>query len=126
MRPLAEIALENAVEGCVRETFGALLAEWQAAHARDPRVRATMRRVARDETRHAALGWRIFDWAQARLGAADRARVERAMVRAVTELERSLRVEPDHRVAETLGLPSSPRALALMSAMRGEVWADAA
>ena len=126
VRPLAEIALENAVEGCVRETFGALLAEWQAAHARDPRVRATMKRVARDETRHAALGWRIFDWAEGRLGAADRARIERAMSAAVSELERSLRREPDRRLAETLGLPSAARALALLASMRGELWADAA
>ncbi|HEX7664753.1 MAG TPA: hypothetical protein VF407_09585, partial [Polyangiaceae bacterium] len=35
VRTLEAIALENAVEGCVRETFGALVATWQAAHAAD-------------------------------------------------------------------------------------------
>src|SRR5262249_35131396 len=35
-RPLEAIARENAVEGCVRETFGALIATRQAIAARDP------------------------------------------------------------------------------------------
>ena len=53
MRELEAIAIENAVEGCVRESFGALLATWQAKTAGDARVRAAMKRIARDETRHA-------------------------------------------------------------------------
>ena len=36
VRSLPEIAAENEVEGCVRETYAALLATYQAAHARDP------------------------------------------------------------------------------------------
>jgi hypothetical protein len=35
LRSLLEIALDNAREGCVRETFGALLATYQAASAED-------------------------------------------------------------------------------------------
>ena len=53
-RPV-EIARENAEEGCVRETFGALLAAHQAAYACDPEVREVMTRIAGDELRHAAL-----------------------------------------------------------------------
>lgn len=30
VRSLEDIAVENAVEGCVRETFGALVGAWQA------------------------------------------------------------------------------------------------
>lgn len=55
VRSLEEIALENATEGCVNETYGALVATFQARVAGDPRVRAAMARIARDETRHAAL-----------------------------------------------------------------------
>jgi hypothetical protein len=56
-RSLEELAVENAVEGCVRETYGALTAIWQARTAKDPSVAAAVRRIARDETRHAALSW---------------------------------------------------------------------
>ena len=41
-RATLELAIENAVEGCVRETFGAALALWQADHAIDPQIRSTM------------------------------------------------------------------------------------
>lgn len=66
------IALENAVEGCVRETFGALLAWHQALAARDPAVRDAMREIAEDETRHAELAWAIAAWLQPQLDAAER------------------------------------------------------
>jgi hypothetical protein len=122
VRPLVEIAIENAIEGCVRETFGALVGAWQGEHARDYRVRGTMKRVARDEARHAALGWRIHAWAMPRLGASDRARVTAAMSRAIDELEMSSRIAPDPVVARTLGLPNAAQALALVAAMRAEVW----
>ena len=32
LRTRFELALDNAVEGCVRETYGALVATWQAGH----------------------------------------------------------------------------------------------
>ena len=40
VRSLAEVARENAVEGCAGETWGALVAMHQAARAQDPAVRA--------------------------------------------------------------------------------------
>ena len=49
-RSLEEIAIENAIEGCVRETYGAVTAMWQAERAEDPSVRALMKRIAVDET----------------------------------------------------------------------------
>jgi len=122
VRPLLEIAIENAIEGCVRETFGALVGAWQGEHARDYRVRATMKRIAKDEARHAALGWRIHDWAMSRMGAKEHARVREAVSRAIDELEASSRVEPDSVLARTLGLPNAAQALALVAAMRAEVW----
>jgi hypothetical protein len=78
VRSLEEIATENAVEGCVRETFGALLAHWQAGNAEDRVVRGVMKRVARDETRHAALSWAVDAWARSRLAPAARRRVDEA------------------------------------------------
>ncbi|MGH7436059.1 MAG: ferritin-like domain-containing protein, partial [Polyangiaceae bacterium] len=62
VRPLEDIATENAAEGCVRETFGALIGIWQARFAGDPQVRRAMNGVARDESRHAALSWEVARW----------------------------------------------------------------
>lgn len=68
-RTPALIALENAVEGCVRETYGALLAHHQAQTALDPDVRAVMRVIAEDETRHATLSWQVAHWLEPQLPA---------------------------------------------------------
>ena len=65
-RPLSEMAEENAVEGCVREAYGALLAYVQASASRDPVVRAAMRRIALDEARHAALALAVDAWVRTR------------------------------------------------------------
>src|SRR5690606_15396153 len=45
-RSLLELALENAVEGCVHETFAALMAMHQARHASDPALREAMAAIA--------------------------------------------------------------------------------
>jgi hypothetical protein len=47
IRSLEAMAIENAVEGCVRETLGALIATWQAACAKDPVIRSALARIAR-------------------------------------------------------------------------------
>jgi len=75
VRSLEAIAIENAVEGCVRETFGALLATYQAGNARDPVIREAMARIARDETRHAALAWQVAGWLSGQLAEEARLRV---------------------------------------------------
>jgi hypothetical protein len=77
-RSLDAIAVENAVEGCVRETYGALVATRDAEAHPDPAVRAAMRRIARDETRHAALAWQVAAWVEPRLGRDARRRVREA------------------------------------------------
>jgi len=54
-RSLEALAVENAVEGCVRETFGALVAGYQARTAGDEALRRIMTRVAAEELLHAEL-----------------------------------------------------------------------
>lgn len=78
LRSLADVATENAVEGCVRETFGALLAHRQALHAADPEIAAELRVIAEEETRHAALSWEIDAWAQHHLGRRERCELAEA------------------------------------------------
>jgi rubrerythrin len=74
-----ELALENATAGCVGELFGTWLQVFQARAATQPHVRATARRIARDEARHAALAFRLFDWLNRRLSAREREAVALAM-----------------------------------------------
>ena len=88
-RSLAAMATENAVEGCVRETYGALVATRDADAHPDPLVRAAMKRIAKDETRHAALSWEIAAWIEPRLDAAARARLRAARRSAAFELDAS-------------------------------------
>jgi hypothetical protein len=106
IRELAAIAEENAVEGCVRETFGALVAGWQARAAIDPVVRRSMRAIAADEERHAELAWAVDAWASRRLGRDLREIKEQAA--------RSLDLrEPDRELVSLAGLPPASAARAL-------------
>ena len=76
VRSLLEIAIENAVEGCIRETFGALVAGHQAEHAQRLDVRRIMRHIARDETSHAELAWSVHAWILTQLDERERALVD--------------------------------------------------
>jgi len=94
-RDLESIARENAVEGCVGETFGALFAEWYARRASDPELREVLASIAPDELRHATLGWDVADWAEGKLDAPALARVREARREAVTDVVRETRHDPD-------------------------------
>jgi hypothetical protein len=104
-RSLVAMAVENAVEGCVHETFGAALAMAQSMAAPDPRLRTAMRQIARDEMRHAELAWSVAEWLEGRLTEPERARVTKARTGAARALIRaSCRlVEPE--LVDELGLP---------------------
>jgi hypothetical protein len=86
LRDLISMAIENAVEGCVREAFGALVASWQARTACDPVIRVAMARIARDEIRHTALAFQVHGWLKGKLDASARARVEKARQLALSDL----------------------------------------
>lgn len=59
---LATIALDNAREGCVLETWSALRAAWIADHAEDPELRRLYTSLAGDEGNHAELSWDLHTW----------------------------------------------------------------
>ena len=121
-RPLVELAIENAVEGCVHETFGAALAAFQARRAPDPRVRRAMREIARDEARHAELAAAIARWAEPHLAPAERAKVRAARDRASRKLLRSLAAPQDRTLVESLGMPTATEATAMARALSARVW----
>jgi len=115
-RTLEQLAIENAEEGCVRETFGAAIAAVQAERATDGAVRCIMRVIAREELRHAALAWDIAGWLDAKLDGAARARVrdarEAALERLLTELASLGAGDP------VLGLPDARSSGALLECIR--------
>jgi hypothetical protein len=94
------------IEGCVRETYGAIVALVRTVRAKDSGVREAMRTIARDECRHAELSWRIAAWAMPQLRRAGREKVERSMREAVGELARSEEASGND-CRSFLGLPSS-------------------
>jgi len=128
-RALVEVARENAVEGCVGETWGAVVAYHQAAHAADARVRAALARVADDEARHAELAWAIAAWAEPLLSSRERAAIAAARREAALRIIDGYDRAPDHptdddaALVDEAGLPSRERALALLVALRSSMWA---
>lgn len=118
IRALVDIALENAVEGCVRETYGAVVAGYQAAHAARADMRKLMDRVYRDECAHAELAWSVHAFLLPKLSSDERARVEAAMDAAVRELHASTEVHVPYEVRSPLGLPDSAEAKRLVRGLK--------
>jgi len=121
-RPLIELALENAVEGCVRETYGALSALWQARAACDVPLRRALRAIARDEARHAELSWDLAAWLDTKLAPAERKTVRAAMHAAVAQLERDVAAEPKLECVHAAGVPGAAQARGLFESLREVVW----
>jgi hypothetical protein len=117
------MAVENAVEGCVNETFSAALALVQSMTARDPIMRAAMGPIARDEVRHAELAWRVADWLDTRLSETERARVKRARNAAVNALIYNASRGVERELVEELGLPPAHVAVALALDLAKRLWA---
>jgi hypothetical protein len=116
-RSLEAMAIENEIEGCVRETYGALLAKWQAVNARDAGTRAALARIAADEARHAGLAWAVSAWAREKLGARANARLDRARRRAARALARELDRDAPLAVVREAGVPTATQAAALLDAL---------
>jgi len=117
------VAIENTVEGCVGETWAALLAAWQAESADDPELQSTMQALAEEEARNARQAWRVAAWLDGMLDEADRARVRRARDVAVRELWREVAEGGVYEEGDALlGLPSTAQARALLRELRTSLW----
>lgn len=75
VRSLVDFAIDNASEGCVGESYAALIATTQAQTTFEPDVRAHHVAIAADELTHAALAYAIAEWLDGKLTAEERARV---------------------------------------------------
>jgi hypothetical protein len=121
-RSLEEMAIENAVEGCVRETFGAAVAILQCRQAGDAAIRRAMKPIARDEMRHAQLSWAVAEWLGTKLDPGARDRVRRARSAAVEALMQDVAREPDALVVARLGIPSATQASSVLRDLRTSLW----
>ena len=125
-RTLLAIAVENAREGCVNETWAALCAAHQARRAADPRTRFIFAEIAADEARHAELAWFLDTWLMGQLTAAERAIVETTRQTAARELRGSLADLPHGPELAALGLPDPATARHLAASLDVTLWSAAA
>jgi hypothetical protein len=108
-RPLEDVLLENVVEGCVHETFGAALALWQSLTATDPKLRVAMGPIAREEIQHASLAHAVHRWGRSRVAPRSRARLSRARDTAIRSLRTRIASSNDAG-NRTLGIPAAAEA----------------
>lgn len=81
IRSLAEIAIDNAGEGCGRELFGAMVNAHQAEHAKDRDVAMAMKSIASDETEHGRLSLSLAQTLMPKLDLATRRRAREAQAK---------------------------------------------
>lgn len=105
LRSLEEIARENAVEGCIGETYSAAVTSWQAEHAGDPEDRRVLEAIAEDEIDHSALAFAIADWILPKLDVAGRERIRDATSRAIVAMQALAERVVDPALVREAGLP---------------------
>jgi hypothetical protein len=122
-RSALDIALENAVEGLVNETFAAAMALFQAQYAQDPEIRVMMARIADDECGHAALALRIAAFLDGHLDLHQRELVESRRRQAIEALATSFQ-QPSPDVRRLIGVPTIAEATVLAKRLRQSVWGE--
>ena len=101
------LALHNAREGCVHETYGALVALHQATFAELPILRADLQDIAVDEVEHAQWSHDLDAWLATRLTAKQRASVAATKIAASEALLARVAVDSPTSVPQKrLGLPA--------------------
>ncbi len=103
------VAIHNAVEGCVHESFAAIVAAHQARHAAVELGRDAFAQIAGDELRHGELAWELHAWLLDQLDADGRALVERAQAEALMRLPERAAANA-HATPAGLGWPAPARA----------------
>lgn len=117
-REMLELARENAVEGCVRETYGALVAAHQAQFATQADLRLAFATIADDEAAHAALSWDLHRYFCEVLGPAVAAELDAAREAAFDAFASDAANRSESFTDRVLGIPRGRRAVALVAALR--------
>lgn len=110
-----DLALHNAEEGCVRETYGALVAMHQATCAKNESLRSDLTQIAHEEVAHAEWSHDLDAWLQTQLTEAQCQAVREAKTKAFEALHSEATRSVDANVAREVGLPNQ-HGMALMLA----------
>jgi len=86
---LREVLLALVEEACVGETVGVAEAAYLAAITTDPVLARVHARIAEDETRHAALAWKVLRWGLERADGETRQLVKETFRRAIEAIGRT-------------------------------------
>ena len=104
-RSLFELALDNATEGCIFESYAALKAHYQANNATNSKIKRLMQRIAKDETNHAQLAWDIHHYLMKRLSAEEQKYIIQAQQEALVQLQEQVLRESEHPQRQAVGFP---------------------
>ena len=80
---LFEIALHNALEGCIFETWAAVEAQIISQTAQTEEIRAIYAGIAKDETEHAQLSWDVHLWLMDKLSTEEKGKIRQAQKEAL-------------------------------------------
>ena len=98
---LLEVALHNAVEGCVHEAWAACVAMHQSIYA-DESLQRIFAQIANDEIKHAQLSWDLHNWFCSQLSEEEQEHIELAQLEAIRNLQTQANTPSPH--ANILGL----------------------
>lgn len=91
---MKEMAIHNALTGCIGETWSAVLLRYQSEHA--PKYNGVFKRIAKDETAHAEFSWALHEWLMSQLTEDEQTEVLEAMREMLSSL-------PEYRCAKQIG-----------------------
>ena len=118
--PIETIAELNEREGCVRESYAALVAAHQGATATDPKIRKAMAAIASDELRHASLSREVRSWILPQLTGAQREHLTDVRQQELQLLRERTRTAMPEPVRMQLGLPSAATASLMIGLLASE------
>ncbi len=125
-RSLFDFALENAIEGCARETFGATAGVLRAERATSREVQVALRHIVADECGHADLSWRIAAWVATKLTSEQVVALDAATRNALRELGNATSASASH-ADHLLGYVSPDERRALVAQLEAHLpWSVAA
>ena len=118
-KDIFEVALHNAVEGCVHETWSALIANWQSAHLEeDPDLCIIYHKIGQDETNHGQLAWDLHHWFLSQLTKNQQKTIKKSQQQAIARL---LINNGNMEYIAGLGLPTTQQAQMLTSIFCAEL-----
>ncbi|MBK8454435.1 MAG: ferritin-like domain-containing protein [Thiofilum sp.] len=125
LRSLAEIALENAVQGCINETYAAACGYWQYATAEHEIFREIIGHISDEESKHAALSWAIHAWIMPQLTQQEQNTIRAAQSKAIAALKAVNTGDEYPLVMTALGQPSAHQCVELVNELQTSLWEPA-